>query len=310
MFRQIQYFQAVVQHHSFSKAAEECHLSQSAMSQQIKSLEFSLGFSLLERKNRSFTLTPAGEYFYQKSLLILHQLDKLCQEAQKIALGNQATLKIGILRTLSNEPLLQALETFSKRYPQVAIELSSGNHEELFEWIRNEKVDLVLSDQRRAFSQEYINLVLTKAPLQLEIALHHPLAQHSQVEISELKQFPCLIISSLKQQSQEKDYFQTVLGFSSSFQFVSSLEEAKWTLVSSQSIWPRLAFEPISPLAKRIRLVRYNQPIVQTIGLFWKKNNSGYYVEEFAEKLKASYEKLNDFSVKLPFVSDSKYEFE
>ena len=83
MFRQIQYFQAVVQYHSFSKAAEECHLSQSAMSQQIKSLELDLGFPLLERKNRSFSLILAGEYFYQKSLLLLHQLDTLCQDAKK-----------------------------------------------------------------------------------------------------------------------------------------------------------------------------------------------------------------------------------
>ena len=308
IFRQIQYFQAVVQHHSFSKAAEECHLSQSAMSQQIKSLELALGFSLLERKNRSFTITPAGEYFYQKSHGLLDQLDELCQEAKKIALGNQVILKIGILRSLSSEALLQALEAFSTQYPQVVIELFSGNHEELFEWVRSEKVDLVLSDQRRAFSQEYNNLVLIRAPFQLEIATHHPLAKYSQVEISQVKRFPCLIISSLEQQSQEKDYFQSVIGFSNSFQFVSNLEEAKWALVSSQSVWPRLSFEPISPLAKRILLVRHNQPIVQTICLFWKKDNSGYYVEEFAEKLKESYESAS--LVKLSFASDSKNESE
>ena len=60
MLRQIQYFQAVVRCHSFSEAAEECHISQSAISQQVKALENELGFALLERKNRSFTLTPAG----------------------------------------------------------------------------------------------------------------------------------------------------------------------------------------------------------------------------------------------------------
>lgn len=66
MLRQIQYFQAVVRHNSFSEAAEECHISQSAISQQIKALEQELGVQLLERHNRSFTLTPAGAYFYRR----------------------------------------------------------------------------------------------------------------------------------------------------------------------------------------------------------------------------------------------------
>ena len=60
MLQQIKYFQAVVQNNSFSEAAEECHISQSAISQQIKALEQALGFPLLERKNRRFSLTPAG----------------------------------------------------------------------------------------------------------------------------------------------------------------------------------------------------------------------------------------------------------
>lgn len=67
MLRQIRYFQSVVRNNSFSEAAEECHISQSAISQQIKALETELGFPLLERKNRKFVLTPAGEHFYKKA---------------------------------------------------------------------------------------------------------------------------------------------------------------------------------------------------------------------------------------------------
>ena len=71
MTRQIRYFQSVIRNNSFSEAAEECHISQSAISQQIRTLERELGFSLLERKNRKFSLTPAGEYFYKKSLILI-----------------------------------------------------------------------------------------------------------------------------------------------------------------------------------------------------------------------------------------------
>lgn len=81
MLRQIQYFQAVVRNNSFSRAAEECHISQSAISQQVQALERELGFLLLERKNRTFSLTPAGAYFYQKSLILVADYERICREA-------------------------------------------------------------------------------------------------------------------------------------------------------------------------------------------------------------------------------------
>ena len=81
MLRQIKYFQAVVRNNSFSEAAGECHISQSAISQQIKALENELGFSLLERKNRKFVLTPAGEHFYKKSLILTSDYEQICSEA-------------------------------------------------------------------------------------------------------------------------------------------------------------------------------------------------------------------------------------
>ena len=94
MLRQIRYFQAVVGNNSFSEAAEECHISQSAISQQIKALETELGFSLLERKNRKFALTPAGEHFYRKSLILLADYEQICSEAAKIARGDEVILRI------------------------------------------------------------------------------------------------------------------------------------------------------------------------------------------------------------------------
>lgn len=63
MLNQVRYFQAVVRLGSFTRAAEECNISQSAISQQVKALEQELGVVLLERAGRSFSLTPAGELF-------------------------------------------------------------------------------------------------------------------------------------------------------------------------------------------------------------------------------------------------------
>lgn len=85
--RQIQYFCAVVACGSFTKAAEECLVSQSAISQQVKALEAELGFSLVHRHGRSFDVTPAGELFARKASVLLEQLEDLRYEAEGVANG-------------------------------------------------------------------------------------------------------------------------------------------------------------------------------------------------------------------------------
>ena len=80
MLKQLRYFQSVVRLNSFSEAAEKNFISQSAISQQIQALERELGFPLLERKNRTFALTP-GEYVYQKSLLLTADYERMRSEA-------------------------------------------------------------------------------------------------------------------------------------------------------------------------------------------------------------------------------------
>lgn len=137
MLRQIKYFQAVVRNNSFSEAAEECHISQSAISQQIKALENELGFQLLERNNRKFILTPAGEHFYKKSLILISDYERICRESEKIALGKGMVFKIGYLRNHSSREVHLALKDFSEKYPQITVQVLYGNHEELFTLLRN-----------------------------------------------------------------------------------------------------------------------------------------------------------------------------
>ena len=73
LLKQMKYFVSIVENNSFTEAAEKYFVSQSAISQQIKSLEMELGVELILRGNRSFTLTSAGEYFYRQSLIILDE---------------------------------------------------------------------------------------------------------------------------------------------------------------------------------------------------------------------------------------------
>lgn len=85
MLHQLRYFLAVVKYHNFTEAAEACHISQSAISQQIKALEHGLGVDLLIRKNRSFDLTPAGKIFYKKGVHIMEDYEDLVKEVSDLA---------------------------------------------------------------------------------------------------------------------------------------------------------------------------------------------------------------------------------
>lgn len=295
MLRQIKYFQGVVRNNSFSKAAEECHISQSAISQQIQALERELGFALLVRKNRKFELTPAGEHFYQKSLILTADYERICRESMKIANHDETVLRIGFLRGYVGTELHMAVEQFNKKYPDVIIQIEQGNHEELYYLLRSEGVDLVFNDQRRAFSDEYVNLILTTMSSYIEISSRSPLAVLNKITPQELRNTPCILISSKEQQDTERDYYRDVIGFHGEYLFAENLEEARLMLIGGNAFMPiegstkTVNFD--MPIA-RIPLYRGENQITRNYCAFWKTDNSGYYIEEFAEMLKLQFSRL------------------
>ena len=294
MLKQLKYFQSVVRMNSFSEAAEENFISQSAISQQIQALERELGFQLLERRNRTFTLTSAGEYFYQKSLILTADYERMCSEAAKIAKGNRAGLKIGYLRCYTGMEFHRALELFSEKHPDVSVSILYGNHEELYAMLRTEEADLVLSDQRRAFSDEYVNLLLTTCESFVEISARSPLARLTRITPQELKNTPCILVTSAAQRETEKEYYQTVIGLQGEFLYAENIEEARLMVIGRKGFLPVEGSEASPVMGTsivRLPLVRGEAPVLRNYCAFWKKNNSGYYVEEFAELLKAQFEK-------------------
>jgi len=292
MLKQLKYFQSVVRKNSFSQAAEENFISQSAISQQVQALERELGFPLLERKNRSFTLTPAGEYFYQKSLILTADYERMRSEAARIAKGDRTSLKIGFLRSYTGGEFHRALELFSEKHPEVEVTVRYGSHEELYGLLRTEGADLVLNDQRRAFSEEYVNLLLATCQGCIEVSAHSPLAQMARISPPELKNTPCILVASEAQRETEQAYYRDVMGFQGEFLYAENLEEARLMVIGRRGFLPAEGPAQSSPehaSIARIPLVRGEEPILRTYCAFWKKDNPSAYVEEFAELLKAQF---------------------
>ncbi len=92
----LRYFVTVAEKLNFTKAAEACHIAQTAMSRCIASIEMEVGVELLKRDHRSVTLTPAGELFYHSAKDILDLYEQSVARARRIAAQEENTLHIGI----------------------------------------------------------------------------------------------------------------------------------------------------------------------------------------------------------------------
>jgi DNA-binding transcriptional LysR family regulator len=291
MLRQLKYFQSVVRCGSFTEAAAECHISQSAISQQVQTLEQSLGVSLLKRGNRTFTLTPAGEYFYQKSLLLTADFEKLCRETAQIARQQDDQLRVGYLKGYAGSQFRNAVAEFSTEFPDVSVQIIHGNHEELYDALRSGQVDLVLSDQRRAFSDEYVNLVLTTSECFVEISERNPFAGQVSVEISELRDIPCVLVASHGQQENERAYYQDVVGLRGEFLFAENLEDARLQVLGGKGFLPveGEGAMQLGTTLRRIPLMRNGKPIKRTYCVFWKADHASDPIERFAKILKSEF---------------------
>ena len=295
MLNQVRYFQAVVRHGSFTEAAEEYHISQSAISQQIKTLEQELGIQLLERMKRKFTLTPAGEHFYKKSLVLVADYDRLVQDTVRIAQKNQAELRIGYLKGYSSQAIQRAVSAFSEKYPDVTVHILSGSHEDLYNALRTGQADIVMNDQRRAFSDEYVNCSLAYRDCYAEIAARNPIAALDAVSPEDLKNTPCILVASKGQYRTEQAYYRDIFGFQGDFLFADSMDEARVMVVQNNGFMPiDDGAEQTGDTTTRVPLCRGGRPIRRHYCAFWKTDNSGYYVEEFAELLKEALSKVEE----------------
>ena len=272
LFRQMKYFISVVECNSFTEAAEQCYISQSAISQQIRSLEKELGVELIHRENRRFTLTPAGEYFYEQSEGILNEVEDIRRETFRIGKDKEKELKIGYLRCYSGQELHQAVAEFSRLYPEVSIHIVNGTHEELYDLLRFGRADLVLTDQRRAFSDKYANFQLLKCGCYAELSVRSPLAEQESVTMEELKRQACILISSREQQNTEEDYYKNTLGFGGRFLFAENLEEGRLMVAGNRGFLPVERVGTLPPCGtgvKRLPVMERGQQLKRNYCLFW-----------------------------------------
>lgn len=140
-FDQLRIFMAVVEHGSFTKAAESLYISHSTTSRSVAALEGSLGVSLLRRDNRSVRLTAAGEVLYREGGHLLKRADAVKAAVRDAAMGRAGKLTVAEFG-LENSAFSRGLERFCRECPDIALVLLRRELGEIWALVESGEVDV------------------------------------------------------------------------------------------------------------------------------------------------------------------------
>ncbi|MEX3745194.1 LysR family transcriptional regulator [Lysinibacillus xylanilyticus] len=206
-FRQLHYFKEIVKQGSISKAAEVLHIAQPPLSQLLKKLENDLGTTLIHRYRQKWELTETGEILYQYANQMLMQIQDVKQRIQEIEQGIGGTVSIGVSSTCSNM-LIDYVSTFRTQYPNVKINIVTGNSEELLKRLEQREIDVALL-LRLGNSEQYEMKILKKQPTAVIIPTSWATSFSSQhVTIEQIAQFPFIMLGAMEGLSFNEDLFK------------------------------------------------------------------------------------------------------
>ncbi|MDP1524493.1 MAG: LysR substrate-binding domain-containing protein [Rhodocyclaceae bacterium] len=189
--RQLKVFEAVARHLSFSRAAEELHLTQPAVSMQVKQLEEQAGLPLTEMVGKKVYLTGAGEEVARHARRIAQQLREAGEAIDAIKGVRGGRLSIGVISTAKYfAPRL--LAEFLRRKPGIELNLRVNNRETVVRQLADNEIDLAIMGQP---PQEFttVSEAFADHPLVIVAAPDHPLAKAKHITPAELNEQAFLI---------------------------------------------------------------------------------------------------------------------
>jgi DNA-binding transcriptional LysR family regulator len=187
--RQLRVFEAVAKHLSFSRAGDELHLTQPAVSMQIKQLEENVGLPLFEQLGKRVHLTDAGRELRHYSRAIAQQLAELEAIVEELKGIERGRLRVAVVNT-ANYFVPQLLARFSQRYPGVTVSLYVGNRESVLGQLEENEADLAIMGQPpEGFSAQ----PFSENPLVVIAPPGHPLARKRSIPVSRLSDETFLI---------------------------------------------------------------------------------------------------------------------
>ena len=288
--RHLRYFVAVAEEENVSRAALRLHVSQPALSRQIRDLEAELGFLLLERSAKSVRLTEAGSVFLTEARSVLERAEAAVNAARAVATGESGELHVGYAPSLTARILPKALRAFQAELPKVRVRLHDLSTEEMLTELRQGKLQIALLVRPSAAMLRGLQFEdLARDSLRLAVAPKHPLARKHKITLAEAAREP-LITYGRKNYPEYHEFLAATFATTKSklriaeehesvTSLIASVEAGGGVALVSESIGciagPRLKLLPIAPAPEGL-----------IVGAAWSKSGLTAAAERFLKLAK------------------------
>ncbi len=195
--RHLRYFVGVAETENVSRAAAKLHVSQPALSKQIRNLEDEMGFALFERTAKSVHLTRAGFTFLEHARTLLQLADQAIKEARAVANGGETELHIGYQPSPTARILPMILRNCQRTMPKVHIKLHDLTNDESIACLLDGQLQLAFVGWAPRLGKLH-NLRfegLIRSHARLAVSLTHPLAQRDTVSLRDAAREPFVAYS-------------------------------------------------------------------------------------------------------------------
>lgn len=191
--RQVRAFLAVARLGSFTRAAQELHLSQPALTVQIRQLEEEFGITLFDRNTRSVEITRAGLDLVQRLKRIQEDLEDVVAQTRDLAAGVRGTVRLACLQSFASTVLPRAVRQFRQQHPGIGFAIKDVSGNRILAMVRANEVDFGITEMPPDEPQiEFI--ALAQARLQVVLPPAHPLCSHVAVRLSDLVDVPLILM--------------------------------------------------------------------------------------------------------------------
>jgi LysR family transcriptional regulator, carnitine catabolism transcriptional activator len=268
--RHIRAFLTVARVHNFTRAANELHVSQSALTVQIKQLEDALGVVLFDRSRRGVSLTQAGKDVLVPLERILIDTEAIISHTRDLAGLRRGVVSIAALPSVAAGLLPSALQEFTKQHPGIAVQILDIVSEKVIEAVKKHQVDFGVGTLTRA-DRELKATTLFSDRLGAFAPASHLLVRRNSVILKELMKYPLILTgkdssvreildNSLQREKLsivpafETNYMSTALGMVAAGLGIAILPESAGGLASSAGISCIQIHKPV--LSRRIEVIQ------------------------------------------------------
>ena len=200
VFRNYEYFVAIVQAGSLTKAAEKLYVSQPSLSQYVKRLEESLGVTLFDRSVSPLRLTFSGERYYHYVLQLMKMDEDIRREFQDIRSSVSGRLRLGVALWRGACLLPDVYPEFHRRYPQIHIDLFEGSAASLQTELQNDRLDLAVMNLPRTLDYEKLTCeIIREERILLAAPFRHPRIQALLHECTYTEDYPVAPMDLLRE---------------------------------------------------------------------------------------------------------------